>query len=358
VALVRLLDWYVLKRYLLWLSFCIVGLWAIAVIIDLVETIDLFIDHEATAGQILRYYVFRSPYWIVLTVPIAALLATLFAVTSLAGSSELTAMKTAGIGTPRILRPIFSFALLFSGAVFLFSDSVIPLATYRFNTTKDEIRSYSRGDGSRRQVLLQDIDSQLVFARSYDHTRQRGHQVQWERRHGYRVAERAVGRLLNWTGSGWNLLDGTHYSFSDARMQWTTFDSLALDRLTLQPVDFARQQKKPEEMSYGELRDYVDRALAAGEDATRHLVDLHLKIAFPLTCFVMVLLGAPIAANIRSERANSFGLGILICFAFYSCVKAGQAMGWNEVLAPWLGAWIANIGFGLLGLGLTARAHK
>lgn len=354
----RRLDRYVLERYLLWLGLCIVGLWAIAVVIDLVETIDLFIDHEATAGQIVRYYLYRSPYWIVLTVPIAALLATLFAVTGLASHSELTAMKAAGISTPRILRPVFTFALLFSGAAFMFTDSVIPAATFRFNSTKDEIRSYSRGDGSRRQVLLQDVDNQLVFARSYDHTRRRAHQVQWERRDGHRVSERAVGRLLSWTGSGWTMLDGTHYSFPGAEMRWSSFDTLAIAQLTLRPVDFARQQKKPEEMSYGELREYIDRALMAGEDATRHLVDLHLKIAFPLTCFVMVLLGAPIAANTRAGRTNSFGVGILGCFVFYSCVKAGQAMGWNEVLAPWLGAWIANIGFGLVGLVLTVRAHK
>ncbi|MFH1571814.1 MAG: LptF/LptG family permease, partial [Gemmatimonadota bacterium] len=94
-------------------------------------------------------------------------------------------------------------------------------------------------------------------------------------------------------------------------------------------------------------------------DVTRDLVDLHLKVAFPLTCFVILLLGAPVAAGTRrSGRANTFGVGVLVCFVFYSCVKAGQALGWNGLLEPWLGAWAANLLFGALGLVLLWRAHK
>ena len=328
----RILDRYVLRRFALWLGLCTVALWMIAVIIDLVETIDLFIDHRATAGQIANYYLYRSPYWIVLTVPIACLLATMFSITGLTQFGEITAMRVAGVSTTRLLRPLYLFTLLFCGGVFLFTNTIVPVATFRFNSTKDEIRRYSRGDGSRRQVLLQDVDGQLLFARSYDHTRQRAHQVQWERRRDHRIIARAAARLLDWDGMGWTMRDGTYYSFPqeaphNSALAWASFDSLALDGLTLRPEAFAQQQKKPEEMSYGELRRSTDRALSAGEDATRHLVDLHLKISFPLTCLVMVLLAAPVAANMRAGRTNSFGVGILVCFVFYSCVKAGQALG-------------------------------
>ena len=70
-------------------------------------------------------------------------------------------------------------------------------------------------------------------------------------------------------------------------------------------------------------------------------------------------LGATLGANARrTEMANSFGIGVLICFSYYSSLKAGQALGWNEVIAPWLGAWIANIFFALLTFTLIWRTHK
>ena len=355
----RLLDIYLLRRYLFCLFLSILSLLLISIVIDLTENIDTFIDFQASPAQILLYYLYHSPYWIVLTLPIATLLGTLFALTSLARHGEITAMKAIGLSLYRLLLPIFTFALLFSGLAFLFTDFVLPEATYRYNAIRDQITAYSRTDGSRRQLLLQDVDGQLIFARTYDAGRRIARDVSYEQRQENRVDERLTARLLEWRDDGWLMLYGHRYRFDAAGPQPIPFDSLKLSSLTLLPADFARQQKKPEEMSYAELAYYIGRAVANGEDATRHRVDLHLKISFPLTCFIIVILGSPLGANARrAGLANSFGLGILICFAFYSCIKAGQALGWNKLLAPWAGAWMANLIFGILSLILLWRAHK
>ena len=80
----RTLDLYLTRRFLLCLGIAVVSLLLIAVIIDLSENIDTFIDYKARPEQILLYYVYRLPYWLILTLPIAALLGALFALTSLA----------------------------------------------------------------------------------------------------------------------------------------------------------------------------------------------------------------------------------------------------------------------------------
>jgi len=355
----RLLDLYLLRRYLLCLSLSILSLVLIAVIIDLTENIDTFIDFDARPSRILLYYLYHTPYWVVLILPIATLLGTLFALTSLARHSEIMAMKAVGISLYRMLMPIFLFALCFSGLAFLFTDRIVPDATYRFNTIHDEITSYSRTDGSRRHVLLQDVGGQLLFARTYDSGRRKAREVSWEWRPAGRVVERITARTMEWDQDRWLLHQGRHYRFAEPARQPVAFDTLSLPMLTILPDDFARQHKKPEEMRYAELARYIERAIAKGEDATRHRVDLYLKISFPFTCFIIVLLGAPLGANARrAGLANSFGLGILICFVFYSCVKAGQALGWNKVLIPWIGAWAANILFASLSAILLWRTHK
>lgn len=354
------LDLYVLRRHILCLAMSAVAMWLVTVVIDLIENIDTFIDHEATARQIALHYVYRTPYWILLALPITTLLGTLFSLGGLARRSEIVAAKAAGISLHRLLAPLHLFAVLMTVAAIWFTDAIVPGATHRYNTTRDEIRSYKRSDGSRRQVLLQDVNGQFLFARSYDHQRRRAHDVTWERTRGSHTVERATGRIASWRGDDerWMLLDGHYHSLDDAHMRVASFDSLALTQLTLTPTDVARQQKDPEEMNYNELSRYIDRARANGEDSARHLVDLHLKIAFPFTSIVVFLLGAPIGAGTRrSGRASVFGVGMLICFVFYGSVKAGQALGWNGILSPWLGAWLAMLVFGLLGLALLRRAH-
>ena len=354
-----LLDIYLLRRYLLCLSLSIVSLVLIAIVIDLTENLDTFIDFQSRPLQILGYYFYHIPYWIALILPIAALLGTLFALTSLARHDEITAMKAVGISLYRLLMPIILFALLFSGLAFLFIDRVVPAATYRFNSIRSEIIGYHRSDGSGRRILLQDVDGQLIFARTYDAGRQQAREVSYEHRQDHRVVERLIASQLSWQGDRWILLDGHRYRFSAASFEPIHFDTLELTSLTLVPADFARQHKKPEEMNYRELAYYIERTIANGEDATRHLVDLQLKIAFPLTCFIITLLGAPLGAGARrAGMVNSFGLGVLICFLFFGCVKAGQALGWNKVISPLAGAWAANVIFGILSLFMLWKAHK
>jgi lipopolysaccharide export system permease protein len=357
----RLLDLYVLRRYVVALAFSILSLVLIAIVIDLTENIDTFIDFSARPSEILLYYAYHTPYWMVLTLPIAALLGTLFALTSLARGSEITAMKAVGISLYRILLPVFACALVVSVVAFAFTDRIVPAATYQYNQIRDQITSYNRPDGSRRQVLLQDVDGQLLFARTYDAANRRARDVAYERRLADRLVERINGRKMEWQDDHWRVLDGTTYTPGTTAPGTfgVDFDTLSLTSVTLTPLDLARQQKRPEEMNYAELSRYIQRAAANGEDAARHRVDLHLKVAFPLTCFIIVLLGAPLGANAkRSGMASSFGLGIAVCFVYYSCVKAGQALGWNQVISPWAGAWAANLIFGVLGLVLLWRAHK
>ena len=210
----RTLDLYLTRRFLLCLGIAVVSLLLIAVIIDLTENIDTFIDFEARPKQILLYYVYRVPYWLILTLPIAALLGALFALTSLARQNEITAMKATGIGLYRLLAPVLACALAVAVAAFFFTDRVVPAATYQYNQISDEIKSYHRSDGSRRQVLLQDADNQFVYARSYDAGRQRADEVSWERLHGYVPLERAVARRMEWREGTWVLLEGRRFRFA------------------------------------------------------------------------------------------------------------------------------------------------
>jgi lipopolysaccharide export system permease protein len=356
---VRHLDRYMLRRFGSSLALSIGALLLLSVVVDLIERMDVFIDHHAAPRQILLYYLYRLPYWFVLTLPVAALLGTLFSLTGLAYRNEIMAMKAAGISLYRILMPIFAFMLLFSGLVFVFTDRVVPEANHAFGAIDQQIRSRSPDRGPRRRVLLQDRKGQLVFARRYDAARQQASEVQWEKLVESRVQRRITARLLEWREDHWVFVDGHIYSFDPGRTDASRFDTLTATGLSLLPQDFAGQDRLPDEMDYRTLNRYIERTRANGEDATRSLVDLYLKVSFPFTCFVIVFLGAPIAADARhAGLAASFGRGLLICFAFYGCVQAGQALGWNKILPPLLGAWLANLLFGPLALVLLWRAHK
>jgi len=82
-------------------------------------------------------------------------------------------------------------------------------------------------------------------------------------------------------------------------------------------------------------------------------VNMHYKLAFAFTSFIMILFGLSI--SILSPKNNfTMGIGssILIIFIYSVGIKLGQILGYKEILSPWFSVWSVNIIFILLGMYL------
>ena len=91
----------------------------------------------------------------------------------------------------------------------------------------------------------------------------------------------------------------------------------------------------------------------------KYLVELYLKISFPLANLIVVLIGVALALrNRRGGLAIAFGLSVFISFVYYALIRTGQALGHNGALPPMLAAWLGNLVFGLLALELFRRARR
>jgi len=112
-------------------------------------------------------------------------------------------------------------------------------------------------------------------------------------------------------------------------------------------------------MNYFELRSYVDKLRASGARVENYLVDLHLKLAFPLICLIVVMIGGSMVTRLRMQSAAlGFGLAVAISFLYYGIMRAGQALGHNGALPPYVAAWSADVVFGSAGFWMMARAQR
>src|SRR5436190_1531575 len=124
----RLLDRYLLRELLLPLAYCLVGFLTFFIVFDLFGTVDEFQERNLTALDILEYYIDRLPGFLVSSyvVPMALLLAMLYALTNHARHNELTAMRAAALSLWRIAVPYFAVGLFFSALVFYVNEQVLP----------------------------------------------------------------------------------------------------------------------------------------------------------------------------------------------------------------------------------------
>jgi lipopolysaccharide export system permease protein len=83
-------------------------------------------------SMVLKFLLFSMPRLVPLVLPLSILLASIMSFGDLSENYELAAMKSAGISLRRALQPLFLFVVILSIAAFLFANSVIPYAEYKF----------------------------------------------------------------------------------------------------------------------------------------------------------------------------------------------------------------------------------
>lgn len=382
--MMHILDRYLIRQFLFALLFSLIAFWVIFLVVDLVEHLDTFIDRHATFFTVVKYYFYYTPYIVVLSLPVAMLLSCLFSLGQLAKHNELLAMKSAGISLYRILFPLFVLSFLISLITMVFGGSIVPLTYQKMMDVKAvEIgRETKEKNFLHRNIFLQGEDGRIFHLDVYNSKEKTGSGVLVQKFEKNRLKEEIQAKKMSWTGAGWLFEEGRERIFSDSLTEeelrkqsaplestaiagqtntekYETFDRhLRLD-LKIKPEAFAQRQKKPEEMGYFELSDYVKIKKRSGQVVAKEITDLYLKISFPFVNFIIVLFGAPLAANPkRSGVAIGFAISLFISFVYYTLIRMGQSFGYSERLPPLVAAWSANILFFIVGTILLVKAKK
>jgi LPS export ABC transporter permease LptG len=270
-------------------------------------------------------------------------------------------MRASGVSLVRLLVPVFAVAAFVTVAVFAFNETVVPPANrMRDRVYQEEIRHIRRPAATERaDVTYLGAGGRVFFIRLYVVPERRMHEVSLQEFRSGRLVRRIDAAEATWDGSRWVFSTGYVRSFEADAEEAKPFTRLAVGGIPERPEDFELEARKPDEMNLIELREYIGRLRASGARVANYLVDLHLKLAFPLINFIVVMIGAPVATRLRLQSAAlGFGLSIAIAFVFYAFMRAGQAFGHSGVLPPYVAAWLGDFVFGAVGLVMMARAQR
>lgn len=354
------LDRYMMRQVLLPLGLFFVTFVGIFVLVDLFDHAHRFIDNDVPLRIVALYYLYYAPMIVVLTAPVAMLLATLLALGRLSRKNEIMAMKASGVSLYRALGPVFALALGLSLVSLVVGELLLPPATQRRIEIKETYIERTPSRLVRTDVVHMLPDGDVLLARRFNARSGTLEAVTYEEfGEGLVPTRRLDAELARWDGQRWVLENGSERVFSAEGETARPFGRMPLPGSDPTPADLAARPVEPEEMGYEELRSYIARVRAGGGDPRSLDVQLRLKSAFPFVTLIMTLLGAPLAAGTRrSGFAIAFTGALAISFIYYGMIQIGQVLGEERLLPPWLAAWIANMLFGGLGLHLLIRAPK
>ncbi len=362
----NILDRYILRKFLYVCAFALLAFWLIFLVVDVIEHMDLFIDRGASIDLVVKYYLYYSPFILVMVLPVAMLLSTLFSLGLLAKDNEITAMKVNGISLYRIFLPLFILAFMVSLLVFVLNELVVPFTNQKKTYTKQvEIEKKAKPkDVLYQNVYAQGGNGRIFYINKYDSQRMEGKEVLVQRFEGNRLKEQIEAKVMRWTGTDWIFENGNYRFFSDSLEQseveeFQRFSQLHRKDIKIKPEVFTRLRKNPEEMNYQELLEYTEIKKKSGENVSAELTDLYMKLAYPLISFIIVLFGSPLAASPkRGSLSINFAITLGITFTYWFLLRTAQTFGHTQKLSPFLGAWITNFIFVGLGVFLLIKAKK
>jgi lipopolysaccharide export system permease protein len=356
----KVLSKYLVKEFFKLLVLCEAIFLFLFLMIDFLQRIDNFIEAHAAKGTMFLYFLYKAPLISVQMLPPATLIAVIILFSSMRKKNEITAVKACGLSASSLSQKIVVASFFLGVAVFLLGETIVPYTSYRSN-----------------KIWNIDVDKQDpgLFYGSYQIWYKGANSIYWIRHFDFkkkrmkrptfyffdkdfRLTERIDGQTGIWQEGQWRIEEGVVQKREpDGSYELERFENRLLD-IDETPEAFVKGEKKPEEMSYWQLKRYAMKVKQEGYDNTRYLVDMNIKTALPFVSVVLVLIGIPIALSVRKGGTPlAISVGMAACFGYILTLGFSRSLGLSGVLPPPLSAWLANLAFLFVGVYLMIHVR-
>jgi LPS export ABC transporter permease LptG len=355
---VKLLDRYVLRNFIQVYIYCIVGFISIWLIYDVSDNISTFIDQNFGLGRVAHYYLTQLPQICVILLPVSLLLALLFCLGRMSRANEIVSMLTAGVSIPRILLPLIIMGLLTVWASTALNYEMAPHADLvrKSFLTSERSRKESRIEG---QIFRNRTDSRTWFIQSFRRGDSNFHNVQVLQQDEHdKIITNYIAASASYDSAKktWEMHDVKIVNY-DPKGNITHEEmrpSLTIPNWSETPYRLGSANVRAEYLSVPELRDY----LRFNADFPKTLLapfqtHLQYRLALPWTCFVVVLIAAPLGIGYsRRGILSSVAASIVLVFSMNFLTHLFLALGEGYRVAAWIAAWTPNLIFTVIGIYL------
>jgi LPS export ABC transporter permease LptG/LPS export ABC transporter permease LptF len=354
----KVLDSYICRGFLVYLLWSTLVCYALFVVLTLFDLLDDIIRNKADLSLIVRYFTFLTPHILLLAVPLAVLLAILILFGILEKGSEVTAMKAGGWSLYRISLPVFLISGLVCVSIYFMQDYILPYANIRQDALHNQIKGRPAQTFAKERKWIFGQSDRIYNYDYFDPDKDVfvGLNIYEIDLHQLIIKRRIYAKQATISRQGkWTLENGWVRDFvSDrGRFQPIKEETFAFPEAAGYFQKEIFEPRDSSKLTYFDLKDYINYLKQSGYNATELQIQLHMKVSFPLSCFVMALLGVPFSFSMGKKGAF-FGISasVVIAISYWGFFRVFEQMGAYGLLSPVLAAWAPNILFGAAGLAL------
>lgn len=353
----KILDKYIIRKFLGTYIFAIILLLAIVVMFDINEKFDSFVKAPLRA-TIVDYFLNFLPYFANQFSPLFTFIAVIFFTSKLAGDSEFIAMFSTGMSLKRLLRPYMLAASVIAAATFVLSAYVIPPANIkRINYTNTYVKNKRVDYGAN--IMLMVAPGEIAYMNRYDNISKTGHRFSLE---SFDEEKRLVSRLtaqsIKWdTLYSWTVRDYIIRDFKDGRefiTKGTQLDTV----IPFEPRDFLISEVDHEKMTNPELNEYIRRQKDRGvANIQTFEVERERRYAMTAAAFILTVIGMTLSVKkVKGGMGLNIGIGLVLSFSYILFMTITQTFAYSGLTSAFVAMWIPNLIYTIIAIVLFRRA--
>ena len=358
----KILDRYILRKFLGTYLFAIAMITVILVVFDYAERVDNFTEsHAPWSAIIFDYYINFIPDFINQFSGLFTFISVIFFTSKMAYQTEIIAMLSGGVSFRRLMWPYFLGAL----AIMLLSLSlnlwVIPesqVACVKFRQTY--FKKY-KNEQFDRHIYRQMNPGEFVYLRGYN-VNNKASYLAIEKFDGTAIRQTREASDVTvdpetnrWTAQRY-IIRTTDEQGRETFQQLRDLDTL----LNLDVRELGRVEQTISTMKIGELNRFLAQQKMKGADSINLIeVERHTRYAYPMATFILTLIGVSLSSRkVRGGTGLHIGIGITLCFTYIMFNRVFEEFAKSGGLPVGLAVWIPNIIFAIVAVYLYRKAPK
>jgi len=359
--MLKIIDKYILKRYLGTFVVMLLLFIPIGIVIDVAEKINKILESKVPFKAVAIYYFDFTIYFANLLFPIFLFLSVIWFTSKLANNTEIIAILSSGISFSRFLRPYIIGASIVSIFALLMGFFLVPKASKGFN---DFRYTYLKNNAEIREnsnVFRQISDDEFIYVSNFNSVSKTAFNFTLEKFKGEKLDYKIFASRLKW-----NEKDSTYTMYGYQKRKVGSLNDILEKAEKKDTVfNFELEDLTPviyiaETLTLPELNKFIDKEKARGNaNINTYLVVLYRKYSLPVTAFILTIIAVSVSSmKRRGGMGVNLAIGIVLAFTYIFFDKIFGTMAEKSSIPPLVAVWFPNLVFGILAIYLLRNAKR
>lgn len=359
---IRRVDWYIIKKFLGTYFFAIALIISIAVVFDVNENIDRFINNKAPIEAIVfDYYMNFVPYFSNLFSPLFVFIAVIFFTSKLAENSEIIAMMSTGLSFKRLLRPYMISAAIIAVLTYGLGAYVIPKGNVTRLNFEDRYKKKKKKEYVRNVQL--EVDSGVIaYLERYEDYNKTAFRFSLDKFEDKKLVSHLTAKRATYDTTSFHKWILKDYMIREMNgMRETIIKGDKLDSIIkMEPQDFLIMKGQQQTMTSSELDEYITKQKQRGFANIKEFeIEYHQRIAMSFAAFILTVIGVSLSARkVKGGMGLYLGIGLALSFSYILFQTVSATFAVNGNTPPIVAVWIPNILYTFIAIFLYRKAPK